>query len=65
MQTEHMKEIIESAWEVRDELSPKSGGEARQAVETALDALDSGGAVASRLARSTRSLWNQSGIPSA
>ena len=42
MQTEHMKEIIESAWEVRDELSPKSGGEPRQAVEAALDALDSG-----------------------
>lgn len=42
MQTEQMKEIIESAWEARDELSPKSGGEARQAVEAALDALDSG-----------------------
>ena len=42
MQPEHMKEIIERAWQERDALTPKSGGEQRQAVEAALDALDSG-----------------------
>ena len=42
MQTEHMKDIIEQAWEARDTLSPTTGGEQRQAVEAALEALDSG-----------------------
>lgn len=42
METKHMKEIIERAWEARDDLSPASTGEERQAVEAALQALDSG-----------------------
>ena len=42
MQTEQMKEIIERAWDARDALSPASGGEEREAVEAALNALDSG-----------------------
>ncbi len=42
MQTEHMKDIIEQAWEARDALSPTVAGEQRQAVEAALEALDSG-----------------------
>ena len=42
MKTEQMKEIIERAWEARDALSPASSGEEREAVEAALNALDSG-----------------------
>ena len=42
METEQMKEIIEWAWEARDALSPASSGEEREAVEAALNALDSG-----------------------
>ena len=42
MQTEHMKVIIEQAWEARDALSPTTAGEQRRAVEAALAALDSG-----------------------
>ena len=42
MDTEQAKNIIEQAWEERDALTPDSTGEERQAVETALDALDSG-----------------------
>ena len=42
METEQMKEIIERAWEARDALSPASSGEEREAVEAALNALDSG-----------------------
>ena len=42
METVQMKEIIERAWEARDALSPASSGEEREAVEAALNALDSG-----------------------
>ena len=42
METEQMQEIIEGAWEERDALTPKSAGAERQAVEAALDGLDSG-----------------------
>ena len=42
METEQMKKIIERAWEARDALSPASSGEEREAVEAALNALDSG-----------------------
>ena len=42
MEPEQAKEIVERAWEKRDALTPRSGGEERQAVESALDALDSG-----------------------
>jgi len=40
--TEQAKNIVEQAWEERDALTPESAGEERQAVESALDALDSG-----------------------
>mgnify|MGYP006419674581 FL=1 len=42
MDTEQAKNIVEQAWEERDALTPESAGEERQAVETALNALDSG-----------------------
>ena len=42
METQQMQEIIEGAWEERDALTPKSAGAERQAVEAALDGLDSG-----------------------
>ncbi len=42
MDTEQAKNIVEQAWEERDALTPESAGEERQAVESALDALDSG-----------------------
>lgn len=38
------KEVIENAWENRDQISPATGGEVRDAVEAALLALDSGAA---------------------
>ncbi|WP_071799250.1 2,3,4,5-tetrahydropyridine-2,6-dicarboxylate N-succinyltransferase [Natronohydrobacter thiooxidans] len=37
-----LETAIETAWEVRDTLSPASRGEARDAIEATLDALDSG-----------------------
>ncbi len=37
-----LETAIESAWEARDTLSPASKGEARDAIEATLDALDSG-----------------------
>jgi 2,3,4,5-tetrahydropyridine-2-carboxylate N-succinyltransferase len=37
-----LEHAIEDLWERRDTLSPRSGGEAREAVEAALDALDAG-----------------------
>lgn len=37
-----LQSVIEAAWEARETLSPASRGEVRDAVETALDALDSG-----------------------
>jgi 2,3,4,5-tetrahydropyridine-2-carboxylate N-succinyltransferase len=37
-----LEKSIDALWEGRDALSPKTGGEARAAVEAALDALDSG-----------------------
>ena len=44
-----LETVIEAAWEARAELSPETGGEVREAVETALNLLDSGQArVASR-----------------
>ena len=42
MDTDQAKNIVEQAWEERDALTPESAGEERQAVETALNALDSG-----------------------
>ena len=47
--TQHLETVIEAAWEARAELSPETTGEVREAVETALELLDSGRArVASR-----------------
>ncbi len=42
METEQAKNIVEQAWEQRDALTPESTGEQRQAVEFALNGLDSG-----------------------
>jgi 2,3,4,5-tetrahydropyridine-2-carboxylate N-succinyltransferase len=42
MQKETLQTIIEAAWEERDGVSPATQGEVRQAIETALDRLDSG-----------------------
>mgnify|MGYP000627661586 CR=1 FL=1 len=42
MQTDHLKGIVEDAWEKRDSISPKTGGTVREAVTTALAGLDSG-----------------------
>lgn len=53
--TEHsLQRPIEALWERRDSLSPATGGEARQTVEAALDALDSG---AVRVAEPTSRGW--------
>jgi 2,3,4,5-tetrahydropyridine-2-carboxylate N-succinyltransferase len=42
VETEQAKNIVEQAWEQRDALTPESTGEQRQAVEFALNGLDSG-----------------------
>jgi 2,3,4,5-tetrahydropyridine-2-carboxylate N-succinyltransferase len=42
VETEQAKNIVEQAWEERDLLTPESGGEQREAVELALNGLDSG-----------------------
>ena len=42
MSTADLERAVEAAWEERDALSPASGGAAAEAVETALDLLDSG-----------------------
>ena len=42
MQTEHLKGIIEDAWEARDSISPKTDGQIREAVAAALAGLDAG-----------------------
>jgi 2,3,4,5-tetrahydropyridine-2,6-dicarboxylate N-succinyltransferase len=42
MSNEALERAIEAAWEVRDTISPESGGEARAAIETTLEALDKG-----------------------
>ena len=42
MTAEALQNIIDEAWEHRDQLSPATGGEVPEAVEAALDGLDSG-----------------------
>ncbi len=42
MKTEQLEAVIEAAWDNRAELSPATKGETREAVETAILALDSG-----------------------
>jgi len=37
-----LEQVIETAWEARDGVNPETGGEVREAVETALDLLDNG-----------------------
>ncbi len=42
MDKKSLEKAIEAAWDARDTINPTTKGEAREAVETALDALDSG-----------------------
>ncbi|MBV8869825.1 MAG: 2,3,4,5-tetrahydropyridine-2,6-dicarboxylate N-succinyltransferase [Acetobacteraceae bacterium] len=49
-----LEHAIEELWERRDTLSPRSGGEARSAVDAAMDALDAG---AVRVAEPTAEGW--------
>jgi 2,3,4,5-tetrahydropyridine-2-carboxylate N-succinyltransferase len=42
MDRNSLEKAIEAAWDARDTINPATKGEARDAVETALDALDSG-----------------------
>jgi 2,3,4,5-tetrahydropyridine-2-carboxylate N-succinyltransferase len=45
-----LETAIEAAWETRDQITPRTGGEVREAIETTLDALDDGSIrVANRL----------------
>ena len=42
MSNAQLEVAIESAWEVRDQITPQTTGEAREAIEATLDALDRG-----------------------
>jgi 2,3,4,5-tetrahydropyridine-2-carboxylate N-succinyltransferase len=42
MSNADLERAIEAAWEVRDTITPATGGESRQAIEDTLNALDSG-----------------------
>ncbi len=42
MNRTQLENAVEAAWEKRDEITPATGGEIREAVEDTLDALDSG-----------------------
>ena len=42
MPYDHLEPAIEAAWEARDRITPQTVGEARDAIEAALDALDAG-----------------------
>ena len=42
MQDRQLETIVEAAWEARDQITPTSKGEAREAIESTLNALDSG-----------------------
>ena len=52
--TSHLQATIEAAWDARDTISPATMGEVRDAVETALNLLDSGEA---RVAEPTANGW--------
>jgi 2,3,4,5-tetrahydropyridine-2-carboxylate N-succinyltransferase len=54
MNTDDLQATIDAAWDERDGLSPTTGGAVRDAVETALDALDRG---ALRVAEKRNGLW--------
>ena len=42
MQVDELQGVIDAAWETRDQVSPETKGEVREAVEAALDGLDAG-----------------------
>lgn len=42
MSNDALEAAVEAAWEIRDEITPATTGEARTAIETTLDALDRG-----------------------
>ncbi len=42
MSNENLEAAVEAAWEMRDSISPATGGETREAIEETLNALDSG-----------------------
>ena len=52
--TEHLREIIERAWEKREDVGSSTPGEVREAVEAAVRALDAGSA---RVAEKTLEGW--------
>ncbi len=54
MTTDGLKSAIEAAWEDREAISPATTGEARDAIEAALDGLDSG---ALRVAEKVNGAW--------
>jgi len=54
MRNDELPDVINAAWERRDTLSPTTGGEVREAVDAALEALDSG---ASRVAEKRDGAW--------
>ena len=54
MSAEDLQDIIEAAWETREEVSPDSGGALREAVEAALAGLDAG---AYRVAEKRDGAW--------
>lgn len=54
MSQAELQSTIDAAWEARDSLSPKTRGAVREAVEGALEALDSG---ALRVAEKTQNGW--------
>lgn len=54
MSNQHLQRTIDAAWENRDSISPATKGEVRDAVETALNLLDSGKA---RVAEKIEGSW--------
>ncbi len=54
MNAEALQDIIEAAWETREEVSPDSSGALREAVEAALAGLDAG---AYRVAEKRDGAW--------
>lgn len=55
MEKDQLKTVIESAWEARADITPKTKGETRDAVEAALELMDSGEA---RVAEKTAGVWH-------
>jgi 2,3,4,5-tetrahydropyridine-2-carboxylate N-succinyltransferase len=54
MDSSKLQAIVDNAWEERDKITAKTGGELREAVETALRALDAGDV---RVAEKTADGW--------